>query len=57
MIQMPTLGAIIGQLRFDPEPHYRLIEWILLNSTNTADAGIAYFPLIADIKLMEYMAG
>lgn len=57
MLQMPTLGVIVGQLRFNPEPHYRLVEWMLQNSANTNDAGPAYFPLISDIKLMEYMAG
>lgn len=57
MLKMPTLAAIVGQLRYNPTSHYSLVEWLVFGSANCADAGIAYFPLISDLKLMEHMAG
>ncbi|KAI3409991.1 hypothetical protein GPALN_006357 [Globodera pallida] len=48
--------AIIGQMRVDVSPHLDLVEHLLRNTPLTVDAGHVYFPLIADIHLMEKMA-
>lgn len=53
---MPTLAAIIGQMRSDIGPHLELVETLLTNTPISVDAGPAYFPMIADIHLMEKMA-
>ncbi|KAI1709584.1 integrator complex subunit 8 [Ditylenchus destructor] len=55
-LQMPTLAAMVGQLRTDIEPHLHQVEWLLKETPNTVDAGPAYFPLIADLNLLERMA-
>uniref|UniRef100_A0A183CS37 SNF2_N domain-containing protein n=1 Tax=Globodera pallida TaxID=36090 RepID=A0A183CS37_GLOPA len=55
-LRMPTLAAIIGQMRVDVSPHLDLVEHLLRNTPLTVDAGHVYFPLIADIHLMEKMA-
>jgi hypothetical protein len=54
---MPTLAVIVGQMRSDIKPHLSMVEHLLRNTPATLDSGPAYFPLIADIHLMEKMAG
>jgi len=56
-LRMPTLAAIVGQMHTDIKPHLNLVEYLLKNTAATIDSGPAYFPLIADIHLMERMAG
>nr|CAD2175088.1 unnamed protein product [Meloidogyne enterolobii] len=55
-LRMPTLAAIVGQMHTDIKPHLNLVEYLLKNTAATIDSGPAYFPLIADIHLMERMA-
>uniref|UniRef100_A0A915ELU5 Integrator complex subunit 10 n=1 Tax=Ditylenchus dipsaci TaxID=166011 RepID=A0A915ELU5_9BILA len=55
-LKMPTLAAIVGQLRASIESHLLQVEWLLQGSHNTVDSGPAYFSLIADVNLMEHMA-
>lgn len=55
-LRLPTLAAIIGQMRKNLAPHLLNVEAFLLDTPNTLDAGQAYFPLIADFSLMEFMA-
>ncbi|KAL7071147.1 hypothetical protein ACQ4LE_009358 [Meloidogyne hapla] len=55
-LRMPTLAAIVGQMHTDINPHLNLVEYLLKNTAATIDSGPAYFPLIADIHLMERMA-
>jgi hypothetical protein len=57
LIRMPTLAAIVGQMRSDLMPHLNMVDLLLKNTPATVDSGPAYFPLIADIHLMERMAG
>lgn len=56
LIRMPTLAAIVGQMRSDLMPHLNMVDLLLKNTPATVDSGPAYFPLIADIHLMERMA-
>lgn len=56
-LHMPTMAAIIGQMRADIGPHLGMVDHLLRNTPLSVDSGPVYFPLIADIHLMEKMAG
>ncbi|KAH7728083.1 Integrator complex subunit 8 [Aphelenchoides avenae] len=55
-LRFPTLAVLIGQLRRNIAPHLLKVETFLLDTPNTFDAGHAYFPMISDFSLMEFMA-
>jgi hypothetical protein len=52
-----TLAAITGQLRRNIRTHLHYIPAILSQTSQTADAGKAYFPYLYNIPLFEAMTG
>ncbi len=54
-MEMPTLAAVVGQLRGDMLRHLPHVRSLLAATPDSVDAGCLYFPLIADKSLMEKM--
>lgn len=54
-MEMPTLAAIVGQLRGYTLRHLPHVRTLLATTPDSVDAGCLYFPLIADKSLMEKM--
>lgn len=53
-----TLAALVCQLMRDPQEHYVLTAKALLESQNDIpDGSSAFFPLISDMNLLEFMHG
>ncbi|TKR62476.1 hypothetical protein L596_026431 [Steinernema carpocapsae] len=54
--QYPTLGAIVVQMMADPSPHYPFAHQIIKETRSSMDSVSAYFPLIWDSALGEFMS-
>lgn len=45
---MPTLAAIVGQYKTNPEMHYAQVEWILQNTPNSGKSSGFDHPSMED---------